>query len=124
MVLPLLGLRPRPTAQSGRSKGESDRSGRYVNLTSCGECSSRTRASAEKQLELALAPDERCDGSLRDVDAEASAGLQRLPDDDRLALALCDNRLCLAIVDDLLRRAVGLLEFRQRRQTVSSTAST
>ncbi len=49
------------------------------------------RQSRDEQLEFALAPNERRDGSLHNVDAEASARLQSLPDGDRLALPLGDD---------------------------------
>ena len=51
-----------------------------------------------ERVELALAPEERRAG-LRQVDAEARARLERLPDRDRLRLALGLDRLGLAVVD-------------------------
>jgi hypothetical protein len=68
-----------------------------------------TRESRDDELELALPPNERCDGSLRDVDPDACVCLHRLPDGDRLALPLRNYRLRFAVVDNVRRRPVGLL---------------
>ena len=59
-------------------------------------------------VQLARTADERRLG-LRQVDAVARARLERLPHRDRLRLALCLDRLGLAVVDRLARRAVGRL---------------
>jgi hypothetical protein len=67
------------------------------------------RKRRDEQLELAAAADERRDRPLRDVDAEARAGLQRLPGADRLSHPLANHRLCPAVVDRLRSRPVGLL---------------
>ena len=67
------------------------------------------RERAHEQVELALAPDERRAGDLVHVDAEARAGLDRLPHRHGLRLPLGCDRCVLPVVDDPLGGAVGRL---------------
>ena len=64
---------------------------------------------AADDVELALAADELRSRLVRDVDAETGAGALRLPDRDRLGLALRLDRARLLVVDDLAGRAVRRL---------------
>jgi hypothetical protein len=58
-------------------------------------------------VELLLPPDERRLDLLGDVDAEPSAGVDDLPDGNRLDLAFRFDRLRFSVVDRLLRRVKG-----------------
>ena len=62
-----------------------------------------------QEADLALAPDERGTGALLEVEPEARARRERLPHHDRLALPFCGDRLRLAVVDHVARRAIGCL---------------
>src|SRR5262249_20235714 len=63
-----------------------------------------SRERVPKQVELVTAPDERHRGRLLDVEPEAGTRGDGLPDADRLALALGDDRFRLAVFDRLRRR--------------------
>ena len=67
------------------------------------------RERAREQRELVITADERRAASLHDVDTEAGAGVEWLPDADRPLLALHEHRLGFAVLDRPLRCPMGRL---------------
>jgi hypothetical protein len=69
------------------------------------------RRPVHQHVDLALAADKRSTLFLTEIDAEARAGVDRLPGRDRLLLALGGHRLALPEVDLLGRGSVrGLVD--------------
>ena len=82
--------------------------GTPTSVTSCGARSGLDAFErVDERGELAFAADERRPAVLAHVDAEARARLHRFPDGDRLALALRDDGLGVAVVDHLSSRAAS-----------------
>jgi hypothetical protein len=63
----------------------------------------------EDDAELTFAADERSHDAQLEIHPEPRLRLHRLPDVDRLRLALCGHRLVLRVLDPVARRAPGRL---------------